>query len=65
MSIMKFKDVNEAISRANNSKYGLASGVVTQNLNSAIKVSNSLKSGQVWVNCWLALQPSTPFGGYK
>ena len=65
MSIMKFSDVNEAIERANDSRYGLASGLVTQNLNQAIKVSNALQSGQVWVNCWLGLQPSTPFGGFK
>ena len=42
MSIMKFSDVNEAIERANDSRYGLASGLVTQNLNQAIKVSNAL-----------------------
>ena len=65
MSILRFSDVNDVISRANNSRYGLASGVVTQNLNSAIKVSNALQSGQVWVNHWMGMQPSTPFGGFK
>ena len=65
MSIMKFKTIDEAIERANASQYGLVSGVVTQSLDSAIKVSNKMKSGQVYVNCWAANQPSTPFGGYK
>lgn len=65
MSIMKFKDIDEVISRANASKYGLVSGVVTQSLQSAIKISNKMKSGQVYVNCWAAIQPSTPFGGFK
>jgi aldehyde dehydrogenase (NAD+) len=65
MSILKFKTIDEVIKRANDSKYGLVSGVVTQSLDSAIKVSNKMQTGQVYVNCWAALQPSTPFGGFK
>lgn len=65
MSIMKFKDIDEVISRANASKYGLVGGVVTQSLDSAVKISNKMKAGQVYVNCWAANQPSTPFGGFK
>lgn len=45
MSIMKFKTIDEVIDRANASKYGLVSGVVTQSLNSAIKISNKMKAG--------------------
>jgi aldehyde dehydrogenase (NAD+) len=56
MSILKFKTIDEAISRANDSPYGLVSGVVTQSLDSAIKVSNKMKAGQVYVNCWAAIQ---------
>lgn len=65
MSIFKFKTVDEAVQRANDSKYGLAAGVVTQNLQSAIDVSGRLKAGQVYVNTWAAIQPTTPFGGFK
>ena len=65
MCIMKFSEIDEAIARANDSRYGLASGVMTSDINSAMKVSNALKSGRVWVNCWLENQPSTPFGGFK
>ena len=65
MSIIKFKTIEEAIKRANNTRYGLVSGVVTQSLDSAVKVSNAMQSGQVFVNCWAAMQPSTPFGGFK
>jgi aldehyde dehydrogenase (NAD+) len=65
MSIMKFKTVDEAIKRANASRYGLVSGVCTQSLDSAMKVSNAMKSGHVYVNCWAAIQPTTPFGGFK
>jgi len=42
MSIMKFKTIDEVIERANNTHYGLAGGVVTTNINSAIKISNAL-----------------------
>ena len=45
MCIMKFKDVDEAIRRANDTPFGLVSGVVTQNLDSALTVSEKLKSG--------------------
>jgi aldehyde dehydrogenase (NAD+) len=45
MSVFKFKDINEVISRANDSPYGLVGGVVTQSLESAMKVSNELKVG--------------------
>jgi len=65
MSIMKFKTIDEALERANNSRYGLASGVVTQSLESAMQISNKIKAGQVYVNCWAANQASTPFGGFK
>ena len=65
MTIMKFKTIEEAIQRANSSKYGLASGICTSSLESAVKISNELKAGQVYVNCWAANQASTPFGGFK
>jgi aldehyde dehydrogenase (NAD+) len=45
MSILKFKTIDEVIQRANSSNYGLVSGVVTQSLNSATKISNAMKSG--------------------
>lgn len=65
MCIMKFSDINDAVKRANNSRYGLAAGVITKDLNSAVKVSNALQSGIVWVNCWIKMEPSCPFGGFK
>ena len=45
MSIMKFKTVDEVIERANKSHYGLVSGVMTQNLDTALKISSSLQTG--------------------
>ena len=62
---MKFKTIDEVIERANNSAYGLVSGVVTQSLDSALKISNKLQTGQVFINCYGAGQASTPFGGFK
>ena len=45
MSVFKFKTIDEAIKRANDSRYGLVSGVVTNSLESAIKVSEEMKTG--------------------
>ncbi|KAL6641185.1 hypothetical protein ACP70R_019366 [Stipagrostis hirtigluma subsp. patula] len=65
MSLMKFKTVEEAIERANCSRYGLAAGVVTRSLDVANRVSRSVRAGTVWVNCYYAFDPDAPFGGYK
>ncbi|KAF0930035.1 hypothetical protein E2562_027206 [Oryza meyeriana var. granulata] len=65
MSLMKFKTVEEAIEKANCTKYGLAAGIVTKNLNIANRVSRSVRAGTVWVNCYFAFDPDAPFGGYK
>lgn len=65
MSILKFKDVDEVIQRANNSNYGLGAGLVTKNVETAIKVSNALRAGTVYVNCYDIFDANTPFGGFK
>ena len=44
---------------------GLASAVHTQNLNTAIRVSNAIKAGTVWVNCYNLISYQSPFGGFK
>ncbi|CAI6071626.1 unnamed protein product [Clonostachys chloroleuca] len=64
-AIAKFKDEEEVIRMANESTYGLAAGVHTQNVNTAIRVSNALQAGTVWVNCYNMLHHALPFGGYK
>ncbi|KAI8393689.1 aldehyde dehydrogenase domain-containing protein [Radiomyces spectabilis] len=63
--ISTFKTIDEAIELANDSKFGLAGGVYTSNLDTAIRVSNELKAGTVWVNCFDVFDQATPFGGYK
>jgi aldehyde dehydrogenase (NAD+) len=65
VSIMKFKSIDEVIRRANHSSYGLAAGIVTKSIDNAIKISNGLRSGTVWVNCYNAFGSNTPFGGFK
>ena len=47
-SILKFKTVDEVIERANNTQYGLGSGVLTKDINKAMKISNALQAGSVW-----------------
>jgi len=63
--IQKFKTVDEAIERANKNVYGLAAGVFTNNLDHATYISNSLRTGTVWINCYDVLEAQAPFGGYK
>ena len=65
MSILKYKTIDEVIERANNSIYGLGAGIVTRNLENALKITNALRTGSVYVNCYDMFTESTPFGGYK
>ncbi|WP_066383412.1 aldehyde dehydrogenase family protein [Neobacillus mesonae] len=62
---MPYDDMDEIIERANNSPYGLAAGVWTENVKNAHYIANRLKAGSVWVNCYSMVDPASPFGGYK
>ena len=64
-SISKFKDEAEAIKLGNDTTYGLASAIHTNDLNTALRVSSAIKAGTVWVNCYNLLHHQLPFGGYK
>lgn len=64
-SISKFETEEEVIKSGNETNYGLAAAVHTQNLNTAIRVANSLKAGTVWVNNYNMLSYQVPFGGFK
>jgi aldehyde dehydrogenase (NAD+) len=64
-AIAKFKTAEEVIELGNNTIYGLAAAVHTSNLDTAIRVSNALKAGTVWVNCYNMLSFQLPFGGFK
>ncbi|WP_269410011.1 aldehyde dehydrogenase family protein [Lentibacillus daqui] len=62
---MPYSSIDEVIERANASSYGLAAGLWTENLKNAHKISNKLKAGTVWVNCYNLTNAAVPFGGYK
>ncbi|XP_042242389.1 aldehyde dehydrogenase, mitochondrial-like isoform X2 [Homarus americanus] len=63
--ILKFSSMDEVIKRSNNTEYGLASGIITTNINKAIMYAQAVQAGSVWVNCYDVCLPQTPFGGYK
>ena len=65
MVLMKFKTIEDAIKSANNTKYGLAAGIVTKSLDTANTVSRSIRAGIVWINCYFAFGNDIPYGGYK
>lgn len=65
VAIGTFKTIEEAIDLANDSEYGLAGGVYTSDIDTAIKVTNEVQAGTMWVNCYDVFDQSTPFGGYK
>ncbi|WP_132745798.1 aldehyde dehydrogenase family protein [Scopulibacillus darangshiensis] len=63
--VMPYDSLDEVIERANKSPYGLGAGLWTENLKNAHYAANRLKAGTVWVNCYDALDPASPFGGFK
>lgn len=65
VTVMPFDTEEEAIALANGTTYGLSATLWTSNLSRAHQVSAKLKSGIVWVNCWLYRDLRTPFGGTK
>ena len=65
MSILKFKDVDEVIERGNRTLYGLAAAVWTRDVKKALRLSNALRAGTVWVNCYDVFDAAAPFGGFK
>lgn len=65
MSIIKFKDLDEVIHRANDTMYGLAAAVWTQDITKAHAIANNVRAGTVWVNCYDIFDAAAPFGGFK
>ncbi|KAF5371794.1 hypothetical protein D9758_003525 [Tetrapyrgos nigripes] len=64
-AVIKFKTEEEAIRMANNTTYGLACGVFTENGSRALRVAHALEAGTAWVNCYNSFDIKVPFGGYK
>ncbi|MGR9089288.1 MAG: aldehyde dehydrogenase family protein [Gammaproteobacteria bacterium] len=63
VSVTRFQDEAEAIALANNTQYGLGSGLWTNNLQRAHRVADAIEAGMVWVNSYKRVHPGSPFGG--
>jgi aldehyde dehydrogenase (NAD+) len=64
LSVVSFETEAEALRLANDTRYGLASGVFTQNLTRAHRLMKGIRAGVVWVNTYRAVSPIAPFGGF-
>ena len=65
MSILAYDTIDEAIPRANNTNFGLAAGVVTQDISQAHRMIHQLEAGICWINTWGESPAEMPVGGYK
>ena len=65
ISAIPFTDVDEVIRRANATTFGLGSGVWTRDVSKAHRLAKGIRAGSVWVNCYQAMDPAVPFGGYR
>ncbi len=61
----RFDDLDEVARQANDTRFGLAAGIWTNNCRAMHKLAAKLKAGTVWGNCHAMIDPALPFGGYK
>lgn len=64
-TVITWSDYDEMIRQANDTEYGLAAGIATENLSLAHETAEKLEAGNIWVNKYATLPPGVPFGGYK
>jgi len=65
MSVLKFKDLDDLVARANKTIFGLAAAVWTRDVSKAHYLAKRLRAGTVWINCYDVFDAAAPFGGFK
>ncbi|APW58651.1 aldehyde dehydrogenase family protein [Paludisphaera borealis] len=65
MQVLRFKDVEEVIKRANTTDYGLAAAVWSRDIGKAHALADRIRAGTVWINCYDVFDAAAPFGGFK
>lgn len=65
ISAIPFDTIEEVAERANRTQFGLGSGLWTRDVGKAHRMARALRAGSVWINCYQAMDPAVPFGGYK
>eukprot|EP00914_Ancora_sagittata_P012843 GHVO01024794.1.p1 GENE.GHVO01024794.1~~GHVO01024794.1.p1 ORF type:complete len:333 (+),score=19.19 GHVO01024794.1:598-1596(+) len=63
--VIKFENEEDVVRQANDSVYGLAAAVFSQNITRALRTAHRLQAGTIWVNCYNMLHANVPFGGFK
>jgi aldehyde dehydrogenase (NAD+) len=65
LSVLNFRTPDEAVAKANNTPYGLSSGIWTEKGSRILSMANKLRAGVVWANTFNKFDPTSPFGGYQ
>jgi len=65
LSVIPFSDMEDAIAKANDTIYGLSSGIWTRDIKKAHRLARELRAGTVWINTYNVFDNASPFGGYK
>lgn len=65
LSVLRFKTEDEVIGLANDTKYGLATGIFSRDVGRALRVSKAIRAGIVWINTYRVVSPIAEFGGFK
>jgi aldehyde dehydrogenase (NAD+) len=65
MQVLRFKEIDEVIERANTTDYGLAAAVWTRDIKKAHAIADAIRAGTVWINCYDVFDAAAPFGGFK
>jgi p-cumic aldehyde dehydrogenase len=65
VSVLPFKDAEDAVRMANDTSYGLAANIWTRDIKKAHTIAHRLEAGSVWINCHGIIDAAAPFGGFK